>query len=140
MLSADLDDIMQIESTIYSHPWTRGKFSDSLKSGYDAMVMTLNDEVVGYALMMLVLDESHLLNVSIAKAHQAQGLGHLLLSHMVMRAKNADASHMFLEVRSSNVPAIGLYEKMGFVTNTVRRGYYPIAGGREDAVLMSLII
>lgn len=141
----DLDAIMQIEPTIYSHPWTRGNFSDSLNSGYSAWVledMSLgkSTKMIGYALMMMVIDEAHLLNLSIAKAHQKQGLGRYLLEHMLKIAKTHKAANIFLEVRSSNISAIALYENMGFCEMAVRRGYYPAKEGREDAVLMGLAL
>ncbi len=136
----DLDVIMQIEPTIYSHPWTRGNFSDSLNSGYSAWVLESEGKMIGYALMMMVMDEAHLLNLSIAKPHQKQGLGRYLLEHMLQIAKNHKAANMFLEVRPSNISAIALYENMGFCEMAVRRGYYPAHNGREDAVLMGLAL
>ncbi len=136
----DLDTIMQIEPTIYSHPWTRGNFSDSLNSGYSAWVLESDSEIIGYALMMLVLDEAHLLNLSVAKPYQKQGLGRYLLEHMIDKARQYKAANMFLEVRPSNISAIALYENMGFCEMAVRRGYYPAHNGREDAVLMGLAL
>ena len=145
MQTDDLDAIMQIEPTIYSHPWTRGNFSDSLNSGYSAWVLEdvsfgKSNEMIGYALLMLVLDEAHLLNLSIAKQRQKQGLGRFLLEHMLKIAKNYKAANIFLEVRPSNISAIALYENMGFCEMAVRRGYYPSEHGREDAVLMGLAL
>jgi ribosomal-protein-alanine N-acetyltransferase len=136
----DLDMIMQIEPTIYTHPWTRGNFSDSLNSGYSAWVLESEGKMIGYALMMMVMDEAHLLNLSIAKPQQKQGLGRYLLEHMLKIAKNHKAANMFLEVRPSNISAIALYENMGFCEMAVRRGYYPATNGREDAVLMGLAL
>jgi len=141
----DLDVIMQIEPTIYSHPWTRGNFSDSLNSGYSAWVMEEKGEMIGYALMMMVMDEAHLLNLSIAKHRQKQGLGRYLLEYMMTIAKRHKAANMFLEVRTSNISAIALYENIGFCEMAVRRGYYPadpkvFKTGREDAVLMGLAL
>ena len=140
MREDDLDAIMQIEPTIYSHPWTRGNFSDSLNSGYSAWVLESDDKMIGYALMMRVLDEAHLLNLSIVKTQQKQGLGRYLLEHMIEKAKQFQATNMFLEVRPSNVSAITLYENMGFCEMALRRGYYPAKEGREDAVLMGLAL
>ena len=145
MQTDDLDAIMQIESTIYSHPWTRGNFSDSLNSGYSGWALEENETVIGYALLMMMMDEAHLLNLSIAKTHQKQGLGRYLLEHMLKIAKSHKATNMFLEVRPSNISAIALYENMGFCEISVRRGYYPAdpktsATGREDAVLMGLAL
>ena len=137
---ADLDAVMQIEPTIYSHPWTRGNFSDSLKSGYQAWVLEEDGKIIGYSLTMMVLDEAHLLNLSIAKSHQKQGLGRYLLSHMIAIARHHNALNMFLEVRASNQAAISLYESMGFCEMSIRRGYYPANSGREDAILMGLAL
>ena len=141
----DLDAIMQIEPTIYSHPWTRGNFSDALNSGYSAWVLEENNEAIGYALLMMVMDEAHLLNLSIAKAQQKQGFGRYLLEHMCKIAKTHKALNMFLEVRPSNISAIALYENMGFCEIALRRGYYPAdpktsENGREDAILMGLVL
>jgi len=136
----DLDTIMLIEPTIYTHPWTRGNFSDSLNSGYSAWVLEADQKIIGYALLMMVLDEAHLLNLSVAKSHQKQGLGRYLLEHMLQIAQNHKAANMFLEVRPSNISAIALYENMGFCEMAVRRNYYPAHNGREDAVLMGLAI
>jgi [ribosomal protein S18]-alanine N-acetyltransferase len=141
----DLDNIMQIEPTIYSHPWTRGNFSDSLQNGYSGWVLEQNGEMIGYSLLMMIMDEAHLLNLSVAKHMQKQGLGRYLLEHMLKIAKTHRALNMFLEVRPSNISAIALYENMGFCEMAVRRGYYPAdpkisKTGREDAVLMGLAL
>jgi ribosomal-protein-alanine N-acetyltransferase len=140
MTMDDLGAIMQIEPTIYSHPWTRGNFSDSLKSGYSAWMMMQGQTVIGYALMMMVLDEAHLLNISVAKAYQKQGFGRMILDKMQMVAKQYHAANMFLEVRASNIAAISLYESVGFNEMSIRRNYYPAKQGREDAVLMGLAL
>ena len=140
MTEDDVDEIMCIEPHIYSHPWTRGNFVDSLISGYSSWVLLDQTRIVGYALMMMVLDEAHLLNLSIAQAYQKRGLGRLLLEHMITIAKRHSAANMFLEVRPSNISAIALYENIGFNEMAVRRGYYPAQNGREDAVLMGLAL
>ena len=146
----DLDAIMQIEPTIYSHPWTRGNFSDSLQNGYSGWVLEdlslgKTSEMIGYSLLMMIMDEAHLLNLSVAKHMQKQGLGRFLLEHMQKIAKIHKATNMFLEVRPSNISAIALYENIGFCEISVRRGYYPAdpkvsATGREDAILMGLAL
>lgn len=145
MQMEDVDAVMVIEPSIYSHPWTRGNFVDSLSSGYSAWVLLERQRIVGYALMMMVLDEAHLLNISVAKSHQKQGLGRSLLNHMIEISRRHKAANMFLEVRTSNIAAITLYEHMGFCEMAIRRGYYPadpaiFKSGREDAMLMGLAL
>ena len=140
MQDVDLDAVMCIEPMIYSHPWTRGNFADSLNAGHSAWVLVLRGEIIGYALMMLVLDEAQLLNLSVAKTHQKQGWGRVLMEHMIEKAKHYKATNMFLEVRTSNISAIALYENMGFNEMSIRRKYYPAQNGREDAVLMGFAL
>ncbi len=140
MQESDLDAIMEIEPAIYSHPWSRGNFADSLRSGYSCWVCEHNGEVIGYGVLMVVLDEAHLLNISVAKAWQGRGLGRALLDHFIEVAKRHGGQMMFLEVRPSNKSAIGLYESMGFNEFSVRKGYYPAHNGREDAILMGLAL
>jgi len=89
---------------------------------------------------MLVLDEAHLLNISIAAEYQGRGLGRELLVHMMQVARQYNALNMFLEVRVSNLAAIGLYENMGFNEMAIRRNYYPAKNGREDAILMGMAL
>lgn len=136
----DLDQIMEIEPQIYSHPWSRGNFSDSLHAGYSCWVYELEGQFIGYAVMMMVLDEAHVLNISIARDYQGRGLGRALLQNLIDVARRRGAQIMFLEVRPSNLAARGLYDSMGFNEFSVRKGYYPAKDGREDAILMGLAL
>lgn len=140
MQKADLDAVMAIEPEIYPYPWTHGNFADSLKAGYSCWVCECEGRVIGYAVLMMVLDEAHLLNISIAKKYQGRGLGRSLLEHLIAVARGHKGQMMFLEVRPSNKSALGLYESMGFNEFSVRKGYYPAANGREDAILMGLAL
>lgn len=140
MKQADLDDVMTIEPEIYPFPWTRGNFSDSIKAGYSCWICEYQGELIGYAVLMMVLDEAHLLNISIAQAYQGRGLGKLLLEHIIKVARGHKGQIMFLEVRPSNKAALQMYENFGFNEFSVRKGYYPAANGREDAILMGLAL
>lgn len=140
MQTVDLDCVMAIEPTIYPFPWTAGNFRDSLNAGHSCWMMEQDGVVIGYAVLMLVLDEAHLLNISIARAWQGKGYGRALLAFMVDKAREHGAANMFLEVRVSNLSAISLYEKTGFNEMAIRPRYYPAANGREDAILMGLAL
>ena len=137
---ADLDTVMAIEPDIYPFPWSHGNFSDSLKAGYSCWACEIDGQLMGYAVLMMVLDEAHLLNISIAKGFQGRGLGRKLLEHIIAKARQHGGQMMFLEVRPSNKAALRLYEDMGFNEFSVRKGYYPAANGREDAILMGLAL
>ena len=103
MQESDLDAIMQIEPHIYSHPWTHGNFADSLKSGYPAYVLKCDAEIIGYALMMMVLDEAHLLNLGVAKAYQKQGFGRLLLEYMIRRRNKSGTTTNVNDTSSTSI-------------------------------------
>jgi len=140
MRASDLDRIMEIEPVIYTHPWTRGNFEDSMRVGYSCWVIDSGGVVTGYGVLMIGVREAHLLNLSIAPEWQRRGLGRTLLEHFVRIGRDSDAQQMFLEVRPSNTSARRMYADYGFRDVSVRRGYYPAAGGREDAILMGLML
>jgi len=140
MRASDLDRIMEIEPVIYTHPWTRGNFEDSMRVGYSCWVIDCGGVVTGYGVLMIGVREAHLLNLSIAPEWQGRGLGRTLLEHFVRIGRDSDAQQMFLEVRPSNTSARRMYADYGFRDLSVRRGYYPAAGGREDAILMGLML
>lgn len=140
MTANDLDAVMAIESVNFPFPWSIGNFRDSIQSGYVCLVMEQAGEMIGYAILMMVLDEAHLLNISVAPSLKGQGLGRYLLGHMMDIGRERGGLNMFLEVRPSNVAAISLYESIGFNEMAVRPGYYPAHNGREDAVLMGVAL
>jgi len=140
MRASDIDRIMEIEPVIYTHPWTRGNFEDSMRVGYSCWVIDSDGVVTGYGVLMIGVREAHLLNLSIAPEWQRRGLGRTLLEHFVHIGHDSDAQQMFLEVRPSNTSARRMYAGYGFRDISIRRGYYPAAGGREDAILMGLML
>ena len=140
MTASDLDAIIAIEHVNFPFPWTEGNFKDSINSGYICLVMEQGKQLMGYAVLMMVLDEAHLLNISVAQSHQGQGWGRYLLVQMMDIGRGKGGLNMFLEVRPSNHSALGLYESMGFNEMGIRPGYYPAHNGREDAVLMGMAL
>ena len=140
MTASDLDAIMAIERVNFPFPWTEGNFKDSMNSGYMCLVMEQGKQLMGYAILMMVLDEAHLLNISVAQSHQGKGWGRYLLVQMMEMGREKGGLNMFLEVRPSNHSALGLYESMGFNEMGIRPGYYPAHNGREDAVLMGMAL
>ena len=139
MLEQDLPQVMALETLVYPFPWTLGIFQDCLRVGYCCWVLTLNDNVIGYGVMSVVIDESHILNLCIDPKWQRRGLGMKLMQRLLKIARQHGAETAFLEARVSNRAAIDLYETLGFVEVGRRRGYYPgEKGNREDALVLSL--
>ena len=138
MRESDLEEVMAIERAIYSHPWTRGNFVDSLNAGYECRCLRLGAELLGYFVVMVAAQEAHLLNLSIDAGHQRRGLGSVLLRDAADLARRLGARNVFLEVRPSNRGAQALYTRFGFRKIGTRRGYYPAHAGREDALVLTL--
>jgi len=140
MRRRDLDAVAAIERSIYPFPWTRGNFADSLLAGHDAWVFEIEvedaPELIGYAVVMWLPDEAHLLNLSVAGPMQGRGYGREMLHWLLRDASARGARGMLLEVRPSNAPALALYRSTGFESIGVRRGYYPAENGREDAQVL----
>lgn len=141
MTVRDLDAVVAAESRSYSHPWSRGNFTDSLAAGYLAEVLVdAAGELVGYMVAMAGVDELHLLNITVAPDWQGQGHGQALMLALQQHARQRGLATLWLEVRESNQRARALYRRLGFEEVGLRRGYYPAAVRREDAVVMRLAL
>ena len=136
-----LDALLAVEQRAYSHPWTRGNFTDALASGYQAQVLMAGDHLLGYFVAMLGVDEVHLLNITVAPAYQRQGWARVLLDALALWSRGRGAQWLWLEVRVSNQRAQHIYQTHGYRRVGERKRYYPAADGqREDAVVMSLAL
>ena len=139
MQAEDLEAVIVIEQTAYSHPWTRGNFRDALASGYWAQCLRVQGELVGYVVAMQGVQETHLLNVAVAPQRQGQGWSHVLLDALCLWSRQQQAEWLWLEVRESNRRALQVYERYGFHRVGLRKDYYPAdRQQREHAVVMSL--
>ena len=136
MREEHLDWVSACEAALQPFPWTSGNFLDSMAAGHGSWVMSAGTDKLGYAVMLRVLDEAHLLTISIAREAQGQGHGRALLAWLHDEARRQGATQCFLEVRPSNAAALALYQDMAYEQIGRRRGYYPGINGREDAIVM----
>jgi ribosomal-protein-alanine N-acetyltransferase len=132
----DLDALLAIEQRAYAIPWSRGNLADSMQQGHIGLSCRLDGQLLGYAFMMQVIDEMHLLNLTIDPLWQGRGWGKRLLEAVKDRARILGCTQLFLEVRHGNTRALKLYREAGFTQIGVRQQYYPALHGREDAVVM----
>jgi [ribosomal protein S18]-alanine N-acetyltransferase len=136
---ACVDAVVTIEHQAYSHPWTRGNFMDSVRSGYQAQMLLAGGQVLGYFVAMKGVDEVHLLNLTVTPECQGQGWGRVMLDALAVWSRGQGAQWLWLEVRVSNQRAQQIYERHGYRRVGERKSYYPDNHGRrEDAVVMSL--
>ena len=79
MDESDLKWVAAQDAQLYPFPWSEGNFADSISAGYACWVMLDGTERVGYGVLMMVIDEAHILNSSVVEARQRGGLGRRLL-------------------------------------------------------------
>ena len=137
MTEGDLAAVWDIEQRAYDYPWSRGIFIDCLRVPYQCDVVEQDGRVVGYTIVSMAADEAHLLNLCLDPAAQGQGLGRLMLAHVLEAAQAQKARVIYLEVRPSNKRAIALYLHNGFRRIGVRPRYYRSGDGREDALVLA---
>ncbi|KQP12547.1 ribosomal protein S18-alanine N-acetyltransferase [Pseudorhodoferax sp. Leaf267] len=134
-----LPAVTAVEQTAYTHPWTLRNFRDALDAGYQAQVLVAGEALLGYFIAMKGVDEVHLLNITVAPAHQRQGWARVMLDALALWSRGQHAQWLWLEVRSSNLRAFQIYAAHGFRRVGLRKAYYPdTAFKREDAIVMSL--
>lgn len=144
-----LDAVVAVEQSAYTYPWSRGNFADSLQSGYQAQLLCADaqahdETLLGYFVAMKGVDEVHLLNITVAPAHQQQGWARVMLDGLAIWSRGQGAQWLWLEVRASNTRAKAVYERYGFRHVGLRKGYYPDGPAgrsqREDALVMSFAL
>ena len=141
MLAEDLDAVAEMEAHISPGPWTRGIFRDCLQAGYEAWVLEGPDAMLtGFGVLSVGAAEAHILNLGIAPTYRRRGHGRQMLAHLLHRAVQLGAQRAFLEVRVSNAGAQNLYRALGFHEIGVRLNYYRNVEGREDALVLSLLL
>ena len=133
----DLSQVMEIENATFAVPWTEmGYFSFLMREDTLFLVAEEEGKILGYCGLLMVLDEGDITNVAVEKSRRGQGIGEALVRELAARAARRGIALLHLEVRQSNQAARGLYRKLGFLEDGLRKGYYEEP--REDAVLMTL--
>ena len=134
----ELDELLLIEQSVYSKPWTRGNFLDAIKSNNWCHLLMKGTTLTGYFVAMMGFQEVHLLNFTVAKPFQNKGYGLHMLESLALMSKTVSAQWIWLEVRVSNERAFKVYEAFGFKKVGERKNYYPLSSHqREDAIIMS---
>lgn len=136
MTMEDLDEVIAIEQSLFTSPWGKNHFAYELTQNPFAinLVGELDSKIVSVGCLWAIFERAEITTIGVSKEYQHQGLGELMLLRMMDEAKLAGCSSIFLDVRVSNVPAIRLYQRLGFsVFHTVKQ-YYTDNG--EDAYQM----
>lgn len=138
MKLTDLDQVLPIETENFSLPWKENDFSFYLtKGGALFLVAEEDDHILGYCGVILTPPEGDITNVSVGSAFRGKGAGLALVQEMLKQTEARGITTLFLEVRKSNDPAIGLYRKLGFTDVCIRKNYYEYP--LEDALIMTRV-
>lgn len=133
----DFERLYEIEQQAHLMPWSLGTLKNNQGDRYLNLKLVKDNQIIGFAICQLVLDEATLFNIAIEPVMQHKGLGTFLLQELMERLKGKGIQTLWLEVRESNL-ARWLYEKHGFNEVDIRKNYYPLPDGkRENAVVMA---
>jgi ribosomal-protein-alanine N-acetyltransferase len=142
VVEADLPRIMEIEAAGFLHPWSENLLRAELAHPWSSLLAAVAEAegsgelIIGYLISWLVHDELQILNVGTAPEARRSGVGRALMLEAAEAGRRKGARLSTLEVRRSNLPAIGLYRALGYREVGVRPRYY--AEENEDAIIMTL--
>ena len=130
---SDAVEIARIEKLSFKTPWSLEMILSEMREPLSSFyVAVFKDSIIGYYGFLHILDELHILNVAVDPDLRQKKMGSKLIAHLVEKARALSARALTLEVRESNLPAIRLYEKFGFVCAGVRPHYYT---DKENALI-----
>ena len=136
-MPSDVAPIAALEERLFSDAWSEKMILDCLSKAYYRVMACVEESgmILGYLISTYVAGESELLRIGVDPALRGLGNGSLLMKAFARECVERDCPKAFLEVRASNISAIRLYEKFGFVTIGTRKNYYH--DPEEDACLMA---
>ncbi len=127
--------VAELEKLCFSDPWSVDSVSSELNNPLSLWVVAVDgDTVVGYVGSQSVMGWADMMNLAVAPAYRQQGIAQMLVQELICRLKKNQVTQLTLEVRDTNLPAIQLYEKLGFTQVGCRPGYYH--NPKEDARIM----
>lgn len=137
MQTSDIEDVLALEKRVFTSCWTRKELEFEIEKNEYSQLFVLKDgdQLVGYAGLSILFERAEILTIAIAPEYQGQHLGDRLMRHLIKIAIHNECEVISLEVRKSNVKALGLYEKYGFITMRIRPSYYQ--DNYEDAYEMA---
>ena len=135
MEAAAAEMVSELEREIFSMPWSAKDFLEMVEADYaHYYVAEINGRIAGCCGIRNVAGEGEITNVMVAAGDRRKGIGRKMMEYMLERADRIGIGDCTLEVRVSNLPAIRLYESLGFKGEGVRPDFYDKP--REDALIM----
>ena len=133
----DLENIKDCLLTDFDNFWSYNILKQELENGKSKyFVAKQENEIVGFAGILLIIDQVNIMNIVVKKDKRNFGIGSLLLEEIIRYSKIHNATSITLEVNEKNIPGIKLYKKYGFKQVGLRRKYY---NNEDNAILMDLV-
>lgn len=133
----DLTLLASLDKVVSITPWTMDNYTSSLHNSQHKIYILENaNQIVGALVIGTALDEGEILQFWIKSEEQKKGFGKILLQYGLDFFKKNQVISIFLEVRSDNVSALKLYEKLGFMNAGIRKNYYKVDAWTWDAIIM----
>ena len=127
--------VAELERLCFRDPWSENSVAGELTNALSLWLVALeNGTVAGYVGSQTVMGETDMMNVAVAPEFRRRGIAGALILRLVEELRRTGSHCLTLEVRSSNAPAIALYEKLGFSQVGRRPNYY--RNPREDALIL----
>ena len=127
--------VAELEKLCFSDPWSEQSIASELDNVLALWYVALDDDrVVGYIGSQTVCGETDVMNIAVHPDYRRRGIGQILIEELIREVKNLGSISLTLEVRSSNAPAVSLYEKLGFSQVGLRKNYY--RNPKEDALIL----
>ena len=136
LTAAHLSAVAELETLCFADPWSEKALELLLTDGAYGAVCLQNGHVVAYGGIVWALDEGQITNITTHPDCRRCGMGAAVLEQLIAVARSRGCEQLSLEARVSNVPAIALYERYGFLKMGLRRGFYKHP--TEDAYVMCL--
>jgi len=132
-----LDGILEIERVSFPSPWNLNTFKSELGNPVSHLwALTGDDGLAGYLCFWIFRNEIQLINIAVHPLKRRKGFGRFFIDWLIETGISGGMGSIWLEVRVSNAPAKGLYQKLGFREVGRKPRYY--TDTKEDAIVMSL--
>lgn len=143
MREEDVPAVFHLDQQSFSLPWSERSYLFEIRENDHSIPLTAiqknedhQEHLVGFIVVWTVEDEAHIGTIAVDEKFQRKGIAQKLISSALQEAKDRGAEKVFLEVRTGNLPARKLYQKLGFIDFDIRKKYY--CDNQEDAIIMLL--
>lgn len=135
MKAEHVAQVAELEKLCFADPWSQMSIESELRNIWSYWLVAAEEEqVVGYIGSQSTIDETDVMNIAVHPQWRRRGIGESLINSLIGELKKRGSHALMLEVRASNEPAIGLYEKLGFAQVGCRKNYY--RNPKEDALIL----